>query len=120
MISSLKIRIMVSPALEDFIKLFEVWQRTTMFMGICYTFKIKDIKDEIKNKMTQCEEDVSNFKISTKILCKYGKSSILYKKEYRDKDFLHARITESHAKQAESLWSTFKLVLGCCSTQGFE
>ena len=68
---------MASPVLEDFIKLLEPWHRVTKFIRIFCPFKIKETKDDIDNKMLQDEEDMNDFKISIKLLCKYGKSNML-------------------------------------------
>ena len=54
-ISVLKIRIMSSPALEEFLKLYEVWQCVAKFVVIFCPFKIKDIQDKIDNEMLHYE-----------------------------------------------------------------
>ena len=112
---------MKSPSLEDFIKILEAWQRITKFMGICCLFKIKYANDEIDNKALQHEEDISDFQMNAKLLCKHGKSNTLCKKEDGDKKFLcaHAALN-CMPKEAECLCSISKLGLGTYSAQRFE
>ena len=53
---------MTLPILEDFIKLSEVWQLITKFIGIYCSFAINDAKNGIHNKILKHEEGMKVLK----------------------------------------------------------